>query len=352
MEKTISEVLDIPKPNKNKSLLPLNTHNEIVKILDNIEIIFNYLAESVTLNSKEIIDTLIELKYKYKHKNWFEKDEKEFWKIISKINEKIFPTTVNSIIFCSRGSTENEKGKPSYPKKVVLKYTISSLIAFAFLLFIQIYVIKGGGLIEESNSLQEQYNELENELTEMRNLGLSLQNDILFMDKIIILSEKKADIKEQIEENAQMLKNWKSIMSIITLQYDGVNNNIHDDITTNQSSSHQNSSHTYQVLKSYHLPILYGLLGAIVYILRTLSFSLKNLSFKRRDLINLRLHLVLGSFAGLLIGLFVVSDNSETSPSLSNLSLVGLAFIAGYSSEFLFAFIERQILQKKSENKG
>jgi len=337
---------------------------EIDNILNNIEIVVNFLTENVNIDCIEMIDSLIEFRYKYLEGEWDRKDEKKFWIALYKINGKIYPTTVTSIIANSRKSTENRDKKFSNPVKIVRKYSVASLIVFMVLLFIQIYVIKGGYLISELNNLLIQEDKLQTEITEMINMGKATQNKFIYTDKILILSDEKAEVRDLISQNSELLSNWRSIMSIFTLQYDKkiqTNNSDENKQVDLNSDYFQNagiictnvqiSSHIYRVLKSYHLPILYGLLGAIVYILRTLSFSLRRLSFKKRDLINFRLHLILGSFAGLIIGLFIVRDDSSIIPSIGNLSTVGLAFIAGYSSEFLFSYIEHYTRLRPKPNK-
>lgn len=97
-------------------------------------------------------------------------------------------------------------------------------------------------------------------------------------------------------------------------------------------------------LDNYVLPLLYGLLGAIIYSLRNLASEIKNYTVNRFSKINYATRLFLGAFAGIAIGWFVSSgQNTINASKIYNLSPIILAFVAGYNIEFLFLLIDRYI---------
>lgn len=100
-----------------------------------------------------------------------------------------------------------------------------------------------------------------------------------------------------------------------------------------------------QLLVSWLLPGLYGLLGACVFVMRGLLHSSGPAGGDARivDLLSLLLRVSLGGLAGIIIGWFSVpSALSPTSSSIAVSSIpFGIAFLAGYSIEGLFSLLDR-----------
>jgi hypothetical protein len=102
-----------------------------------------------------------------------------------------------------------------------------------------------------------------------------------------------------------------------------------------------------QLLVSWLLPGLYGLLGACVFLMRKLLF----VSGGRRgrgdtrivDLLSLVLRIALGGLAGIIIGWFWVPTALTSNSSAIAVSSVpfGMAFLAGFSIDSLFALLDR-----------
>lgn len=95
-------------------------------------------------------------------------------------------------------------------------------------------------------------------------------------------------------------------------------------------------------LQLYLLPILYGLLGAITYVLRTLAEQIRTLTYTPETDIGFRLRMNLGALAGLVIVWFIKKDGAAQLP-FESLSQYAVAFAAGYSVELLFAAMDRFI---------
>jgi DNA repair exonuclease SbcCD ATPase subunit len=95
------------------------------------------------------------------------------------------------------------------------------------------------------------------------------------------------------------------------------------------------------VLQSYFLPLLYGLLGATAFILRSLARDIKAVTYSRQSDINFLLRLSLGSLAGLVVGWFIFLLPSAT--FLSSVSPLAIAFLVGYNIEILFSLMDKLI---------
>ena len=91
-------------------------------------------------------------------------------------------------------------------------------------------------------------------------------------------------------------------------------------------------------LQSYLLPLFYGLLGALVYVLRTLSNEIKNVTYSSHSEIRFRLRLSLGSLGGMVIGWFFTPESGS---SLASLGPMTIAFLTGYNIDILFSLMDK-----------
>ena len=118
------------------------------------------------------------------------------------------------------------------------------------------------------------------------------------------------------------------------------------------------SEQTLRLISEFILPLLYGLLGACVYVLRDLTNTISSVTFSKATLINYNLRLIMGPLVGIAVGLFLGSSTSnlflgsspEANPSslgnatsMNSLSTVGFAFLAGYSVEVLFSALDKLV---------
>jgi hypothetical protein len=101
-----------------------------------------------------------------------------------------------------------------------------------------------------------------------------------------------------------------------------------------------NSKSALAIFSQYVLPLLYGLLGALAYILRTLSREIQNVTFTRGSEIRYSLRWPLGMLGGVTVGLFF--DPADVS-GLAAITPLGLAFLAGYGVELLFTGLDRMV---------
>jgi hypothetical protein len=100
------------------------------------------------------------------------------------------------------------------------------------------------------------------------------------------------------------------------------------------------SESTLAILGQYVLPLLYGWLGALAYILRTLSSEIQQVTFTRGSEIRYSIRSPLGMLAGVTVGMFF--DPAQFS-GFHVITPVGLAFLAGYGVELLFTGLDGMV---------
>jgi hypothetical protein len=106
------------------------------------------------------------------------------------------------------------------------------------------------------------------------------------------------------------------------------------------------------VLASYVLPMLYGFLGALTSVIRSLNVKMRISTLAPRDIPVSKVQLALGVIVGACIGLFV-SPTGAPDARLPNITLAGnavalsasaLSFLAGFGVEAVFKWLEKLIV--------
>ena len=97
---------------------------------------------------------------------------------------------------------------------------------------------------------------------------------------------------------------------------------------------------TLNAFQGYLLPLLYGLLGAFIFVLRTLLGEVKSLTYSFDSEIRYRLRLTLGALGGMIVGWFLKPEDAE---GLASLSPMAISFLMGYNVDVLFSIMDRAI---------
>jgi hypothetical protein len=90
-------------------------------------------------------------------------------------------------------------------------------------------------------------------------------------------------------------------------------------------------------LSLYWLPVLYGLLGTLAYMLRSISGQVQRETLNETSLLEASVRIPLGMLAGLAVGLF----DPKTVTGVEAITPLALAFVAGYSIELVFSAMDR-----------
>lgn len=88
------------------------------------------------------------------------------------------------------------------------------------------------------------------------------------------------------------------------------------------------------IFLSFIMPVLFGTIGAVAFVIRAISDQIKNSTFSQNSPVRHLLRVGLGGLAGVVIGLF---NGLSTQLSLPPLAI---AFLAGYGVEGLFSMFD------------
>jgi len=107
------------------------------------------------------------------------------------------------------------------------------------------------------------------------------------------------------------------------------------------------SEFVLEVLQSYIIPLLCGFLGAAIYVLRSLSDEIENVTYTIGSDIKYELRLALGALGGLGIGWFLTPEKLSGFQAVTPLAL---SFLVGYNIELLFSIMDG-LIESISEKK-
>lgn len=96
------------------------------------------------------------------------------------------------------------------------------------------------------------------------------------------------------------------------------------------------------ILEKYLLPLFYGILGAAVFVLRSLTRQVRHMTYSEATGIQHLSHLALGALSGILVGWF--SNLLSSDSFVSSVSPMAIAFLVGYNIELVFAKIDEYLV--------
>jgi hypothetical protein len=296
-----------------------------------------------------------------------EADETAFWKHFAILAAAVAPVSAESV-----RAIATVDGKRSQVQKTVRRFTITAVVALAVLVTLQAYWAVGALIISDMKTTQAQLKEVElsmragsnssgNESPGQQQLQQPQQqpqqqqrpqrggrNFTWLWEKALEgpseeLKFKKEDLEMYVAANYRWLELWStipnSLLGIDTIHV--TEKDPEDAIRENIIAYLQCATITMDILQKYILPLIYGFLGACVYVLRNLSSKIKAYAFLNASTINFHIRLCLGTLGGIAIVWFI-SPEKTTEPVMS-LSPLALAFLAGYSVELLFAVMDTVI---------
>ena len=222
------------------------------------------------------------------------------------------------------------------------RYQIWSVVALFLLLVTQIYTIFGSNAV---NDILFLINEIDAELLKI--------DDLNSRAAAAMAPEESTRILEFIREadtNLNRMNDRLTASYELLVVWFPANFSVFDPQVAQDPTRLQIAQIILESLSKYLLPLLYGLLGACVYVLRSLSQEIKNLIYTVESDIRFQLRIYLGALAGLAIGWLITEQSAPG--VLQSVTPIALAFIAGYSVELMFSVMDTIIDAFTKEAKG
>ncbi|MFT6559124.1 hypothetical protein [Sneathiella sp.] len=339
--------------------------------IENAVLIIMTASENAIELDEETIATVIQAKNAIKDGPLESTLEGNFWMAYQRISNTLSPISVDSIRATYEGLIDPAQHtgwftrRPRRPlsRQCASNYKLLSVVTLTLLIGVQVYWYIGWSIVDDITAQSQAIEKLKREISQ---LNLQEASEAASQSSFNFEKVREETLKKEIIEHSQWkdaafhhLDNWNSTWSNVNF------------LTSQpwQEAGFQDLSLQVQrhiqfvaagnflaALTGYILPILYGLIGACFFILRQLPKEIARRTFSMNSYINYSLRTTQGPLAGIMISFLFNTESDEKSPlalgnsdllslepSFASLSPLALAFLAGYSVEFVFRFIDRTL---------
>ncbi len=343
--------------------------------LHDAEMLLAHAAEYGIDVDEKHIKAIVEAKSKEQSENWTEEDEINLWLAYQTISKLVQPVTIDSI----RAASDNEpapqglfakifnlKSRRSLVRRSVRWYSGFALISMLFMLALQIYSLQGTKYLANLEAGMKRLAEIEDRTQQL--VLMNSDDRSISMEQDRLSTEMDEKIKE-VSSNIKLLETWLNFTyNIWSKSPEHVHQEMKPEMeqmssgppdfqdsgnggTTKNIVIIQQAKSLLIILNQYILPLMYGLLGGFAFVLRSLAAETKSMTYTAISNIKYALRIHLGALAGLVVG-FLWGDISSSSFGMaSSFSPLAVAFIAGYSVEFMFRLFD-SIIGGKEEKKS
>ncbi len=349
---------------------------EVKQTIQEAQHLITYVAnQGVIKMDEKALKVIVRSKYLLEEDLWTVEAEIAFWTMLDKLTAQINPVSIQSlksiVPTCDHSNPSRKKNKQTVATHAVRFYRVLAMLCMVILLFAQVYWVIGSDLKENLRSIFEQREKTVLELEQIRVIQNNAKDSENNPQKLKV--ESKLEVLNQtLDANYELLLGWSRVWQCLLgkNQFEGkVTQYVqykHDmkmkeleresevkdlieaeklkhalDIARNKMFlTELSAGFILRALQIYLLPLLYGLLGATTFVLRTLSLEIRNLTFTRDSAIRYGLRLSLGALAGMAIGWFLKPDDVSF---VSSLSPLAIAFLMGYNVDVLFTIMDRII---------
>ncbi len=350
---------------------------EITRSVDDAQKLLKYIAKDGGHElDPEVTRQLVQAKYYIAQGEWDAKTEANFWIHYDALVSHIYPVTLESITSIKPDPHSGKKGR-TRADKAVRWCRISTIASLVILLIVQFYWLLGYNLRSNLNSLFDQREQISQELRVTREQDKSIPFLTVIEEGLSTNSVVKehAVINQKLDSNLKLLILWNKVWSFgytfdnnlpfyLKNEYEQGKLRLETQLNKEfKQSTEQKLQHlklgqvlykaritlfsntlaaefAIELIQGFILPLLYGLFGAFIFVLRMLLKDIKELTYTPDSDTRYRLRLTLGSLGGMIIGWFMKPDDLN---SLSVLSPMALAFLMGYNVDVFFAIMDRFI---------
>lgn len=206
------------------------------------------------------------------------------------------------------------------------------------------------GLQTEQKTIEGEIGKLENQLNAVSGNAdtlkeLNAELDSLTArkrfnnDQIQSLQTENSKLLEQRIPGGQIVIQWRDEKQQLADELNSLTRQVQAEARRETSRQAQLAgTFVLVILQSYILPLLYGVLGASSFILRTLSQQIKNVTFSEENRVQNPVRISLGALAGIMVGFLLPTD--EATSFLGSVSPLALAFLVGYNIDFFFSIMD------------
>ena len=333
------------------------------EVLCDAEILVAYVVRSGINFDRALIDQIIAAKAKITDGSLSAVEECAFYQAVNTLTAKLAPVSAQTLRACSeefgvirKPFWRREPVKYSYARLSVRRHRVWALVALALLLITQIYWLIGNNLVSGIPHLDE------NTAT----VGATPSAPVPSATPTSANAPTDASFapsEAERAETAELTRMW--LLTIWSTPWRWIPETLKkytSEETRAQFAARSDflewgfsAKEVLPIFQIYVLPLLYGWVGAMAYVLRRMIRAVRELTYQRVYDIEFSLRVYLGVLAGVAIGWFFKPEAPTAGGgevTFASVTPFALSFVAGYSVELLFTAMDRLVgafTDRKSE---
>jgi len=321
---------------------PAVTEKALSEKLSDAELMLAHAAETGKHLDPEVVATITNARDAYARRAWTTDLTKQFWPAYSQLCASIKPVTGESLVACGGSGLA----------RILKRYRTGTLYLVFLILPLSVVMFINTSISNEINDRIKENNALVVTLHDQllnvqagraqndRDVVTALQqfatsNRSLYalaslLNHFVLNAERDqlSDLSDADKKQALQLP--VPLTDTANAGFDKIRT--YQDIRTYAKDVQQMNLMIYGAITAYFLPVLYALLGACAYALRSLSQQILARTYTPTYADFARI--IIAVIAGLVVGLF---NNFAQGISLSPLAI---AFLVGYAVEIFFSFLD------------
>lgn len=315
--------------------------------IDEADYLLKHVAERKGMPPADLVDAIESARAACESGSIDARQENAFWNVYSQLSKRASPTTVESLRFIT--NMKDRKTPMGRALRWLRRYTA---VVFVVLMATQIYWTVVSSLVSDVDRMNTEIRSIVqssryvNASDEERpKTDLAIRLEQLIRQAWGVYENLYCVVPSSIGVSCQWMRGGDTrrteILSILGI-YEAYDKTMAAAmVNDSRDFIEQNARLMLQIISTYFLPLLYGTLGAAVYVLRRFIAQLERLTFTEASYRRYRIRLMLGAIFGLAIGVMCTTPQSTT--LFGSYSPFFLSFLAGYSVEGVFSALDSAI---------
>jgi hypothetical protein len=303
------------------------------------------------------------------NQNWTPEISQSFWNAYSRLCDHIKPVTIDSLLSNRRTIQSHNwlkfwRGGKSYSiaERTSRRYLVALGIVLSVTIVLQLYVWTTAKISDRVDDLLKDLTVRSANLTSIYSqlpFGTNLtQPQAVLATQVQVDSNALAKDAIRTVQYSSLLENISSFFRVVTVPelpkvtseewYDRYHwaTDLVQSAKAYALRTEVNASLISGTFLSFFLPVMFGIIGSIAYVIRLISDQMRSTTFSSISPISNLMRVMLGALMGVVIGLFNGLSNQVSLPPLA------LAFLAGYGVEAFFSIFDGLIEKFRQPEPG
>lgn len=315
--------------------------------INEAEFLLKFVAERKGTPAPDIVEAVDAARSAAESGSIDGKQETAFWNAYSQLSRRAAPATIDSLRYVA--DMGNRKTPMARALRWLRRYTI---FTFVILTGLQIYWTMMSSLVSDVTRMNDEINSIVQNVRYAGEADEKKRNSSDLGIRYELLQKRAWSVYETMYCVSPIYVGvpcwwWRGseqrLNEIAGLYIGATTAQMTAAETVNEARNfiEQMARLMLQVISTYFLPLLYGTLGAGVYVLRRFTFHLDRLTFTEATHRRYRIRLMLGGIFGLAVGVLFTTEQAST--LFGAYSPFFISFLAGYSVEGVFAALDSVI---------